>query len=104
MLGEGGEVLDFPLGAVGVDPPEADVVVTAGGGQTPLTTGFEVSRVDGGVLVVPIDDEGVCLHRVLWRRLVVAVHGMEGWMWRKRDARILVVGQELVEVLLQYQH
>lgn len=56
VLGEGCEVVDFTLEAVTINLPEADIVVTTGGSQTPLAAGLEVSRVDWGVLVVPIDD------------------------------------------------
>ena len=56
VLGEGREVLDLALRAVAFDVPEAYIVVAASGGQTPLAAGLKVSRVDWGVLVVPIDD------------------------------------------------
>lgn len=56
VLGEGGEVFDLAIGAVRLDSPDADVVVTTSSSQTTLAAGLKVSRVDGGILLVPIDD------------------------------------------------
>lgn len=71
MLGECREVFDFPLLPFDLNLPYSDVIVTASSCQTPLSTGLEVSRIDGGVLVVPIDDQRRGFHRV---------DGMLGWM------------------------
>ena len=50
----------------------ADVVVSAAGCQTALALGLEMGRVDGGILVMPIDDCRLALHggiRLRWPRL-----------------------------------
>lgn len=62
MLGEGGKVFDLAIGAVRLDFPDANVVVTTSSSQTTFAAGLKVSRVDGRVLLVPIDDEGGGLH------------------------------------------
>lgn len=86
VFGEGREILDFAFFAVGVDLPKLcrgqqrgsapsrgpaprvedatypNVRVSASSGQTPLAGGLEMGRVDGLALVVPIDDQGCCLH------------------------------------------
>ena len=62
MLGQGGEIFDLAIDAVRVDFPDANVVVTTRGSETTLAGGFKVSRVDWGVLLVPIDDERSGLH------------------------------------------
>lgn len=70
VFGECGKVFDLAIGAVGVNLPDANVVVTTSGSETALAIGFKVSRVDRSVLLVPIDNEGGGLHpddRVLRR-------------------------------------
>lgn len=62
MLGEGREVFNLAIGAVRVDFPDANVVITTSSSETTLAAGLKVSRVDGGVLLVPIDDERRGLH------------------------------------------
>lgn len=64
MLGQGREVFDLSFGPVRLDLPDSNMVITTGRSKTTLSTGLEVRRVDGGVLVVPIDDERRGLHRV----------------------------------------
>lgn len=62
VFGESGKVFDLPIGPITIKLPETNVVVTTSSCQTPFATGFEVSRVDRGVLVVPIDDQRSCFH------------------------------------------
>jgi hypothetical protein len=64
------------------------MVVTTSCGQAAFASGFEVSRVDGRVLVVPIDDERRGLHRdggsmearVLWRLYIDLHVEMHDWL------------------------
>lgn len=75
MLGEGREVFDLALWTISLNLPYADMVVPASGCEPAPATGLKVGRVDGGVLVVPVDDEGRCLHRVAME----AVIAQGGW-------------------------
>lgn len=82
MLDEGGEVGDLAVLAGAFDLPELlwvsaswgkhaelrlreaypDVVIATRSGQTALSVGLEVGGVDGGVVVVPGDEQWSSLH------------------------------------------
>lgn len=62
MLRQRGQVFDPAVFSLTVDFPDADAVVSSSCGQSPLPVWLEVSRVDRGILLMPIDDEGGRLH------------------------------------------
>jgi len=76
VLGEGGQVYDLPLFVVLLHPPYLasqharsiervaypDGVITASGRQSTGAMGSEVGGVDGGVLLVPLHEQGRSLH------------------------------------------
>lgn len=89
MLGKGREILDFSFLAVHLDFPYSHMIITTSGSETSFPIWFKVSRVDRGVLVVPIDDEGRGFHRD-------GKAGMLGWskLELHREAPGEAVGEE----------
>lgn len=63
VFGQGRQIFDFAFRAVGLNFPHPHMVVTTGRGQTALAVWLKVSRVDWGILVMPIDDERRGFHR-----------------------------------------
>ena len=82
MFGQGREIVDLSLGAIDLDLPQPHIVVAACRRQTAAAGGLKMGGIDGCVLVVPIDDEGRCLHRDSMRSglggLRVTMH-MRSW-------------------------
>jgi len=62
MLYESGEIGDLALVTVRLDVPEPNIVVSTCCCQSSLAMGLEVSRVYGGILVVPGHKQRSSLH------------------------------------------
>lgn len=62
VFGQGRQVFNLPILAFTVNFPYANVVITASGSEPALAVRFEVSRINGGVLVVPVYNQWSGLH------------------------------------------
>lgn len=90
VLSQGCKVLGLAVLAVALDLPQPHIVVTSSGRQTALSRGLEVRRVDGRVLVVPIDDEGRRLHCAIVPAAWGAESQLRSWLACRRA--LLVMG------------